>query len=91
MLCPEPAPTLAHDHSTYPDRATLHAMPATSLHPQQVNVALMGEIAGNKQATDIGYQMVQDWLTYTQSADLHEFSSPTYYWVQVNSLYMGYL
>ena len=51
----------------------------------------MGEIAGNKQATDIGYQMVQDWLTYTQSADLHEFSSPTYYWVQVNSLYMGYL
>ena len=56
-----------------------------------VNTALMGEIAGNQEAADMGYRMVDDWLRYAQSADLHEFSSPTYYWVQINALNMGYM
>ena len=56
-----------------------------------VNLALMGEISGNSATTALGYQLIDNWLQYTQSADLHEFSSPTYYWVQINSLYMGYM
>ena len=56
-----------------------------------VNLALMGEIAGNAATTELGYHLIDDWLQYAQTADLHEFSSPTYYWVQINSLYMGYL
>ena len=56
-----------------------------------VNVALLGEIVGNKDAADMGYRLIDDWLQYDQTADLHEFTSPTYYWVQINSLYMGYL
>ena len=56
-----------------------------------VNLALMGEIAGNAATTELGYRLIDDWLQYAQTADLHEFSSPTYYWVQINSLYMGYL
>ena len=29
-------------------------------------------------------------LSHTQTADIHEFASPTYYWVQINALYMGH-
>ena len=56
-----------------------------------VNVALLGEIVGNARAAEMGYRLIDNWLQYEQTADLHEFTSPTYYWVQVNSLYMGYL
>ena len=28
---------------------------------------------------------------YAATADLHEFSSPTYYWVELNALYTGYI
>lgn len=56
-----------------------------------VNVALMGEIAGNARAAELGYRLIDDWLQYARTADLHEFGSPTYYWVQINSLYMGYM
>ena len=55
------------------------------------NVALLGEIVGNKEAAEMGYRLIDNWLQYEQTADLHEFTSPTYYWVQINSLYMGYL
>jgi len=56
-----------------------------------VNLALLGEIVGNKAAAEMGYRLIDNWLQYTATADLHEFTSPTYYWVQINSLYMGYL
>jgi hypothetical protein len=56
-----------------------------------VNGILFGEIAGDKAATATGYQLLANWLSYSQTADLHEFSSATYYWVQINALYMGYL
>ena len=54
-------------------------------------MALLGEIVGNKEAAEMGYRLIDNWLQYEQTADLHEFTSPTYYWVQINSLYMGYL
>lgn len=56
-----------------------------------VNTVLMGEIAANRAAADMGYRMVDNWLRYVQIAGLHEFSSPTYYWVQINALYVGYM
>lgn len=57
-----------------------------------VNTALMGEIAGNRAAADMGYRMLDNWLRYAHTgADLHEYASPTYYWVQINALYMGFM
>ena len=56
-----------------------------------INLALLGEIVGNAAAAEMGYRLIDNWLQYTSTADLHEFVSPTYYWVQINSLYMGYL
>ncbi len=56
-----------------------------------VNGILFGEIAGDGDATRHGYRLLENWLAYAQAADLHEFSSPTYYWVQINALYMGHL
>jgi hypothetical protein len=38
-----------------------------------VNGILFGEIAGDKTATETGYQLLQNWLTYAQSADIHEY------------------
>jgi hypothetical protein len=37
-----------------------------------VNGILFGEIAGDKTASETGYQLLQNWLTYAQSADIHE-------------------
>lgn len=44
-----------------------------------VNVALLGEIVQNHAAAEMGYRLIDDWLQYQQTADLHEFTSPTYY------------
>ena len=42
-----------------------------------VNVALLGEIVGNKEAAEMGCRLIDNWLQYEQTADLHEFTSPT--------------
>ena len=35
--------------------------------------------------------MFDKWYTYTREASIHEFTSPTYTWVQLTALYAGYL
>jgi|EP01049_Picozoa_sp_SAG25_P000752 hypothetical protein len=83
----------AHTTNTSTPAHHTPALPAylRRYYMNMVNVALMGEIAGNARATELGYQLIENWLQYAHTADLHEFASPTYYWVQINSLYMGYM
>ena len=50
-----------------------------------------GEITNDAACAEAGYRLLNDWLEYAAAADMHEFSSPTYYWVQLNALYMGYI
>jgi hypothetical protein len=38
-----------------------------------VNVALLGEIVGNKEAAEMGYRLIDDWLQYEQIADLRKY------------------
>lgn len=39
----------------------------------------------------VGYRMLEDWVDYTVQAGMHEFNSPTYTFVQLTSLYTGYI
>jgi len=55
-----------------------------------VNTILLGEILGDTAAADRGYGWLDDWIAYTQRCGIHEFSSPTYYCTDLNSLTMGY-
>ena len=60
-----------------------------------VNSILMGEIVGGArgaQAARIGYAMWDVWRNYTAAVGgLHEFTSPTYTYVQLTALYPGYM
>jgi hypothetical protein len=52
----------------------------------KVNGILFGELVNDTTATQGGYTLLADWLAYAATADIHEFSSPTYYWVQLNAV-----
>jgi hypothetical protein len=60
-----------------------------------INSILFGEIAGNTTqgivAADVGYTMLEQWAQYTDAAGIHEFTSPTYTYVQLSALYTGYI
>jgi hypothetical protein len=55
-----------------------------------VNLMLMGEVIGDAEAASEGYSMLDQWIEYTEQNGIHEFDSPTYYSVDLNSLNMGY-
>jgi hypothetical protein len=55
-----------------------------------VNLMLMGEAMGDAEAAAEGYAMLDQWIDYTRSNGIHEFDSPTYYSVDLNSLNMGF-
>ena len=56
-----------------------------------VNMILISQAIGDKETEAKGRQQLNDWVDYTRQAGIHEFDSPTYYSVDLNSLYMGYL
>lgn len=59
-----------------------------------VNAILFGEIVGGargNQSRDVGYAMWDAWRSYTAEAGIHEFTSPTYTYVQLTALYPGYI
>jgi hypothetical protein len=55
-----------------------------------VNLMLMGEAIGDAEAASDGYSQLDQWIEYTQQNGIHEFDSPTYYSVDLNSLNMGF-
>jgi hypothetical protein len=59
-----------------------------------INSILLGEIAGGDDgavSAAVGYDMLDQWTNYTKTAGVHEFTSPTYTYVQVTALYIGYI
>jgi hypothetical protein len=56
-----------------------------------VNMILIAEAIGDRGVEAKGRQQLDDWADYTRRAGVHEFDSPTYYSVDLNSLNMGYL
>jgi hypothetical protein len=56
-----------------------------------VNMILMGEAINDASAADEGYRQLDQWIDYTRHAGVHEFDSPTYYFVDLDSLSAGYL
>jgi hypothetical protein len=55
-----------------------------------VNLILLGEATADAEAAADGYSMLDQWIEYTRRNGIHEFDSPTYYSVDLNSLNMGY-
>ena len=51
-----------------------------------VNMVLNGEAVGDAQAAAEGYQQLDAWIEYTRQNGIHEFSSPTYYCTDLNTL-----
>jgi hypothetical protein len=59
-----------------------------------VNAILFGEIVGGERgriSAAVGYQMFDEWFNYTLQAGIHEFTSPTYTYVQLTALYPAYI
>jgi hypothetical protein len=56
-----------------------------------VSQILIGESLSLPGAVHAGGQALARWLAYTQASGIHEYDSPTYYSVDLNSLVMGYL
>lgn len=56
-----------------------------------VNMILIAEALHNPDVEAKGRKQLDDWIDYTRHAGIHEFDSPTYYSVDLNSLNMGYL
>ena len=54
-----------------------------------VNLMLIGKAVGDAEAAADGAAMLDQWIDYTKQAGIHEFDSPTYYSVDLNSLMMG--
>eukprot|EP00750_Incisomonas_marina_P013406 INCI17311.1.p1 GENE.INCI17311.1~~INCI17311.1.p1 ORF type:complete len:709 (+),score=110.86 INCI17311.1:167-2293(+) len=58
---------------------------------------LYGEIfAGDRggrgdKAAALGHAMLEKWVEYTKVSGIHEFNSPTYTYVQLTSLYTGFI
>lgn len=56
-----------------------------------VNMILMGQAIGDKQAEKDGYAQLDTWLDYTRKNGIHEYDSPIYYGVDLDTLYVAYL
>lgn len=56
-----------------------------------VNMILIAEALGDKETEAKGRKQLEDWVEYTNRAGVHEFDSPTYTSVDLNSLFMGAL
>ena len=50
------------------------------------NCIAIGEATGRPTLADQGYQMLDQWLLYTWESGVHEYLSPTYYGVDIESL-----
>jgi hypothetical protein len=55
-----------------------------------VNLILLGEAVQDPTASSEGYAQFDQWLDYTRQNGIHEFDSPTYYGIDLNSLFLGY-
>lgn len=55
-----------------------------------INMILMGEAVGDKKAANDGYAQLDIWLDYTREAGIHEYDSPVYYAVDLDTLGIGY-
>jgi hypothetical protein len=55
-----------------------------------VNLILLGEAVQDPTASSEGYAQFDQWLGYTRLNGIHEFDSPTYYGINLNSLFLGY-
>jgi len=54
------------------------------------NMILLGEAVNDTTAAAEGYHQLDAWITYTKANGIHEFDSPTYYYVDLDCLSMGY-
>lgn len=50
------------------------------------NLIALGEILGDKDATDEGYRTLNEWLAFTYQNGITEYLSPTYYAVDLENL-----
>ena len=55
------------------------------------SLILLGEFMGNDTIINDGYNRLDSWLNLTMNSGVAEYSSPTYTWVQMDSLNMGHL
>ena len=53
--------------------------------------ALAGTCPRAANATASGFRQLDLWFNYTHTAGIHEYTSPTYTWVQLDALYLGQL
>ena len=59
-----------------------------------VDSLLFGEVAGGARgavAVRVGEAMLHAWANHTNAGGIHEFTSPTYTYVQLAALYTGYI
>jgi hypothetical protein len=56
-----------------------------------VNSILMGEAINDSAMASQGYAWLDQWIAYTCGSGIHEFDSPTYYYVDLEYLRLGYL
>lgn len=56
-----------------------------------VNSILMGEAINDSTMAAQGYAWLDQWIAYTCSSGIHEFDAPTYYYVDLEYLRLGYL
>ncbi|HTW95441.1 MAG TPA: hypothetical protein VMD30_11635 [Tepidisphaeraceae bacterium] len=55
-----------------------------------VNLMLLGEATGEVSLVHQGQKMLDNWIDYTRKNGVHEFDSPTYYGVDLDTLALGY-
>ncbi|HUB27765.1 MAG TPA: hypothetical protein VL992_20245 [Tepidisphaeraceae bacterium] len=55
-----------------------------------VNLMLLGEATGDAALVKQSQKMLDEWIGYTRLNGIHEFDSPTYYGVDLESLESGY-
>ncbi|WP_369673160.1 hypothetical protein, partial [Enterococcus faecium] len=55
-----------------------------------LNLLLLGEATGEKAYSDKGFTQIDQWMEYTRRNGIREFTSPTYYGPDLNSLTAGY-
>ena len=56
-----------------------------------VNSILMGEAINDSAMASQGYAWLDQWIAYTCANGIHELDAPTYYYVDLEYLRMGYL
>jgi hypothetical protein len=78
--------------------AGIAAMRARHIKATYTNVWLMrcecfvlcGQSIGDADALKTGYSDLDQWLSYTSKAGIHEYDTSTYYAIDLNSLLLGY-